>query len=136
MKKEQRMNEQHNSTDSLSNLVQGALKEVEKVMGQRLERMRDEIMEELKHAGGAAGSVLAGSGAGVASGLVGTLAVVHLLHDLTGLPLSLCYGLVAGGLGLAAVGLLGKGVQEVAKLDLIPEHPVQAVKEALTGTSA
>jgi hypothetical protein len=127
--------QQHKSTDSLSNLVQGAMEDIEKRIGQQLDRMRGEFKENLKNAGGAAGSLLAESGAGVAAGFLGTLAVVHLLHDLTRLPLSVCYGAVAGCLGLTAAGLVGTGIKEVSKVDLIPSQPVRRVKEALTGVS-
>ncbi len=130
------MNDQQQASDTLSNLVQGALADIEKLIGQQFDQMRSEIKEDLKHVGGGAGSLLAGSGAGAVSCLLGTLAVVYLVRDLTGLPLSVCYGLVGGGLGLTAAGLIGTGVKEIAKVNLLPRHPVRAVKEALTGHSA
>ena len=121
---------------NLSHLAQGAVGDIEKLLVQHLDLLRSEVKQALRKAGEAAELVAAGTGAGVAGGILGFLAVAHLVHETTGLPLWACYGLVGGGLGVLAKTLIRSGLQEAATLELIPNETVQEVKKELTGATA
>ena len=60
-------------------------------------------------------------GVAVAGGLLTGFAAAQLIHDATGLPLWLSYGLAAGGLGAAAVALLKRGRDGFADLKPLPQ---------------
>jgi len=66
------------------------------LVGQQLKLIQSEIREEVAKTGLAA--VLLGAGAGLIAGggLLSSVALVHLLHQRTRLPLWASYGLVAG----------------------------------------
>ena len=105
---------------------------------QQLDLARAEIGQELRRAGTAAASLAGGGGLAVAGGLLGGFAVAQLLRDITGLPLWLCYGAAAGGLGAAGGMLLKSGRDGLAGLKPLPEtvaafgENVEWLKDQLT----
>ena len=108
-------------TPALSNTAQGLLSDIERLLGQRLGRLKDEVVDELGKATAAGTSIGGGVGMAALGTILGGFAAVHLAHKVTGLPLWLCY---AGGSALACAagaGLLAEGVRKVGDLDLVPE---------------
>lgn len=91
------------------------------LVAQQLELARAEIGQELRKAGTAAAAVAGGGGLAAAGGLLAGFALAHLLRDATGLPLWACYGVAAGGLGGAGVGLLRRGRDGLAGVRPLPE---------------
>jgi hypothetical protein len=129
------MDEQRGQTaPRLSNLAGGVVSDFEELIGQHFDMIRAEVKQELRQVSNAVGSLTAGAGATAAGGILGTLAAVHLLQKLTGLPLWACYALVGGGLGLLGGGLVARGVKQVSDVDLLPRETFQTVKEELAGS--
>lgn len=117
----------------LSDLAQGILGDVEKLVSQHLELFRSEVKQELGEARQAAVSLLAGAGAAAAGGILGLLALVHLLHRTTGLPLWACHALVGASLGMLGTGLITTGVKQAADVSLVPQQTAEEVRQELAG---
>jgi hypothetical protein len=103
---------------------------------ERLVSLHSELLQsELRQSAAQALPALAGMGTGAglaaAGGLLGSFAAVHALHRFTRLPLWGCYGLVAGLLGAAGVGLLGSGVRQISEVSFIPRETIATLKEDL-----
>jgi len=128
--------QQSHTEDNLSGLAQGIVKDVGQLMGQHLELLKSEVKQELGEARDAGIGLLTGAGAGAAAGMLGSLALVHLLHEATDLPLWACYGLVGGGLGLASASLIAEGARKAANIDLIPRQTAETLREELAGARA
>lgn len=123
------------STDnSLSSLTEGILSDVGNLIAQHFDLLGTELKQELKDVGSAALSLGTGTGAAALAGMLGTVAVVELVHDVSRLPRWACYGLAAGLLGAAGAGLLTAGVKQAGKIDLIPRQTAQVLKEELAGS--
>lgn len=125
-------------TPDLATLVGDITRDARVLLAQQLELARTELGGELRRAGTAAAEVAGGGGLAAAGGLLSGFAVAHLLRDLTGLPLWLCYGLAAGGLGAAGGLLLRAGRDGFAGLRPLPEtaaalgENLQWLKDELT----
>lgn len=91
-----------------------------KLVGQQAELLRAEVREELRRAGTAAGTMVAGSGLLAAAGLLSGPMVVHLVHRVTRLPLWMCYAAVAGGMGAAGAALVRQGGRTLQGVQLLP----------------
>jgi len=108
------------------------------LVAQQIDLARAELGQELRRAGTAAASLVGGGGLAVAGGLLGGFAAAQLLRDATGLPLWLCYGAAAGGLGVAGGMLLKSGRDGLADLKPLPEtvaafgENVEWLKDQLT----
>lgn len=107
----------------LSTLIGDLVGHAERLVGQQLDLLRSEVREELRRAGGAALSFGTGAGVLAAGGFLVPPMLAHLLHRHTKLPLWACYGLLAGALGAAGVGLLARARRQAAGLHLpaLPE---------------
>lgn len=104
----------------MSELVGGIATDAGQLVHQQMDLLRAEVKEELGQAGRGAAEVAVGGGLMAAAGLIGGLALVHLLHGSTRLPLWACHGLVAGGIGAAALKLLMAGKNDLADIQLTP----------------
>src|SRR5205809_4972328 len=83
----------------LSTLVEGIVHDTGTLLGQQGELLRAEVTQEVRRAGEAAVSIAAGGGMVAAGGLLSGLMLAHLLHRVTQLPLWVCYGIAASGIG-------------------------------------
>ena len=117
------------SETDLATVAQGIINDIQRLVGEHVDLLRAEVKQELREA--AASVASAGTGAGLAAlgGALGTLMVVHLLHDRTRLPLWACYGLVGGVVGGAGAGLLYAGGRGVAGLARVPRELARTLKE-------
>ena len=94
-------------------------KEVELAMVE----LRDEVRQALK-----AGTMLSGGAlTGYFSLLFASLALAWLLDSK--LPRPLAFALVGAVHGMAAAALLGRGRQEVKRVDPVPEQTLETLKE-------
>jgi hypothetical protein len=109
-----------NATDNLSELGKSILGDVEKLIGQQFSLIRRELVDELEKALSAGLSIGGGAGATAVGGTLGVLAVVHLVHQVAGLPLWLCYALVGGALAATGAGLVSAGIGEASRINLLP----------------
>ncbi len=119
--------------ETLGDLAQGVVQDVERLLGQHLTLLRKEFAEKLDQVKPAVASLGGGTGAAALAGVLGSLAVVHLAHRVTGLPLWACYGGAAGLLGAASCGMLAEGVRRVSDLDPIPHRTAEAIEEDVSG---
>jgi hypothetical protein len=110
------------SQSSLGAVAQEALTDLEKLVEQHFKLWRSEMRGELEDTKKAATSLGIGVGTAAASGVLGLLAAVHLLHRATGLPLWASYAGVSGILGSVAAGYLTTGVKEASQLNLLPRQ--------------
>lgn len=114
----------------LSTLVGGIVQDTTTLLTQQIELLRAELVQELRRAGGGVASLAAGGGLVAAGGLLSGMTLAHLLHRSTRLPLWLCYGAVAGGLGATGLGLLVQGRESIAQAQLVPPpETAAALKE-------
>jgi hypothetical protein len=115
------------------NNAAGLLSDIERVLGQRLSRLKDEVVSELDTATTAGASVGGGVGMAALGTILGGLAFVHLAHKATGLPLWLCYaGSSAAACALGA-GLMTDGVRQAGEPDVVPAGTGRGPRGAATG---
>lgn len=107
----------HNTAELLGDIS----RHLGQLLAQQLDLARVELGQELRKAGSAGAALAGGGGLAAAGGLLSGFAAAHLLRELTGLPLWLCYALAAGGLGAAGAALLIAGRDGLASLRPLPE---------------
>ena len=122
-------------TRSVSDSAQQVVSDVEKLVSQHLGQLADQVKEELGKAATAGLSFGGGAGMMALGTVLGGLAVVHMLHRATGLPLWLCYTLCSATACATGAGLFAAGAQKASDIDLVPTGARQAVKNALAGTA-
>ncbi len=93
--------------------------------------LRSELRQSAHQAAPGLASVGTGAGLALASGLLGSLTLVHGLHRATRLPLWGCYGLVSGVLGVLGVGLMASGTRRLSEVSFIPYETLATLKEDL-----
>jgi hypothetical protein len=108
-------------SQSLGNVGQALVSDVERVLGQRLGRFREEIVDELGKMTAAGTSLGGGLGLAALGTVLGGIGFVHLVHKATGLPLWLCYAGASATACAVGSGMLTAGVKKVGELDVIPE---------------
>jgi Putative Actinobacterial Holin-X, holin superfamily III len=120
-------------TQSLSDVAQGIINDVERLVGQRLGRLGDQLKDELGKAATAGASFGGGAGMMALGTMLGGLAVVHILHKSTGLPLWLCYAACSATACATGAGLFAAGAKAASEMDVIPDGARRAVREAFAG---
>jgi hypothetical protein len=118
---------------SMGNTAQGLMNDIERLLGQRLGRLKDDVIQEIGKASTAAASVGGGLGMAALGTLLGGMAFVHMVHKATGLPLWLCYAGSSAAACTMGAGLMAQGVRKAGQLEIIPEGTGQALREAVTG---
>ena len=97
------------------------------LVAQQLDLFRAEAGTELRRVGGAAAAVAGGGGLAVAGGLLSGMAVAHLVHKATGLPLWASLGLTGGAAVAGGAVLLKRGRDGVAGVRF--DHTAAALGE-------
>ena len=105
----------------LRTLLGNVVQDSKQLISQQLDLLRTEVGQEVRQAGTALAECAGGGGLAAAGGLLSGLALAHLIRDVTGIPLWLCYGLAAGGLGAAGVSLLRAGRDGLSELRPLPQ---------------
>jgi hypothetical protein len=120
------------SERSVSMLVRGIIDDTGELLKQQMALLRAEIRADLRKTKQAAIALGLGVAVCVIGGLSLWLAVVHLLHDLVPkLPMSACYGIVAGALLLIGGVALYFAARKLRSFRLMPDESVEALKENL-----
>ncbi len=123
-------NQKTGTQTDLSGLVEGIVSDVERLLGRQFDLLRAELKREVTRAKDAALSIGAGAGLAAAGGILSTVMVVQMVHSLTRLPLWVCYGLVAAGLGAGGAALMATGVKKAADVQLFPPpHTAEVLRE-------
>src|SRR5947207_1528556 len=97
------------SSASFTELGEGILNDVERLLGQQIDLLRSELSQKLNRVEGAGLEMSAGGAALLSGCLLSSLATAQLLHRLTSLPLWACYGLTAGLLAVTGTQLVSTG---------------------------
>lgn len=108
-----------------------AAHDAERLVSLHGDLLRSELRQSTAQAVPALASIGTGAGLALASGLLGSLAIVHGLHRATRLPLWGCYGLVGGILGAAGAGLMASGARQISEVSFIPHETLATLKEDL-----
>jgi protein-S-isoprenylcysteine O-methyltransferase Ste14 len=98
-------------------------------MRQELALAMHEIRGEIRKATGASIALGAGVGLAALAGLLFIIAVVHLLHAVTDLPLWACYGIVAGLCAVVGFILLYLGKKQMSQIDIVPQQTMETMRE-------
>jgi hypothetical protein len=122
-------------TPSVSDSAQQVFSDVEKLIGQHLGQLADQVKEQLGKAATAGLSFGGGAGMMALGTVLGGLAAVHMLHKATGLPLWVCYTLCSATACATGAGLFAAGAQRAADINLMPSGARQAVRDALARTA-
>jgi len=119
----------YNSEPTFTQLVGDLLTDLRQLMRQELALAKHEIRGEIRKATGA--SIALGVGASLAAlgGLLFVIALVHLLHTVTDLPLWACYGIVAGLCAVVGFLMLYLGKRQMAQIEIVPHQTVETMKE-------
>lgn len=125
------METQSNSANKLGipSLVSGIFQDGIDLLTKELAAARLEIREELEKAKSAVLLMAVGGGALMVGIFLLCLMLVHLLQNLTGFELWICYALVGVALALAGIITLYSAKQRAAETSLIPKDSVQDAKE-------
>jgi len=105
----------------LRTLLGSIVNDSKQLISQQVDLLRAEVGQEVRQAGTAVAECAGGGGLAAAGGLLSGFALAHLIHDVTRLPMWMCYGLAAGGLGAAGVALLRAGRNGLAELRPLPQ---------------
>ena len=110
-------------------IVQGILDDLETLMRQQTNLLRDELKLEISKASRVAVSLATGIGLVAIGGLFFLLMLVYALHEGMSLPLWSCYGIVAGVLIILAIVFVLRARSLAQHVHAIPQRTLFAVRE-------
>jgi hypothetical protein len=103
--------------------------DAKRIIALHVDLLRSELRQTVSAASPALTSIGAGAAMAATGGLLGSLALVHLLHRSTRAPLWGCYGIVGALLGTVGVGLMGSGGRRLSSVSLIPYETLATLQE-------
>lgn len=118
-----------NSETSLASLIGGVINDARDLLVHEFTVAKLEMQDELRKTKSAAVSFGVGVGITAVGGLLLIIMLVHLLYDLTGIPLWGCYGIVGGVLTVIGVIFLVSGKKTAEQIDVVPPQTVETLKE-------
>jgi Putative Actinobacterial Holin-X, holin superfamily III len=123
--------ETHDTNNKLGipSLIGGIFRDGIDLLAKELAAARLEIREELEKAKSALLLMALGAGALIVGSFFLCFMLVHLLQNLTGFELWICYAIVGGALALAGIITLYWAKQRAATTSLVPTDSVQDAKE-------
>jgi uncharacterized membrane protein YqjE len=114
---------------SIAGLVSRLVQDFKELIAHEVRLAREEIRQELAKARTAAVGTAAAVALGALAGLMLLLTLVHVLHEIAGLPLWASYGIMALLLFAGAAALLWRARRAAADFHMVPVHTAQTVKE-------
>jgi hypothetical protein len=118
-----------NNRAGIPTLIGGIFQDGIDLLTKELAAARLEIREEFEKGKSAVLLMALGGGALMVGILLLCLMLVHLLQNLSGLELWICYAIVGGFLALLGIIILYLGKQRAATTSLVPTDSVQDAKE-------
>jgi Putative Actinobacterial Holin-X, holin superfamily III len=118
-----------NNKPGIPSLIGGIFQDSIDLVTKELAAARLEIREEIEKGKAAVLLLALGGGALMVGIFLLCLMLVHLLQNLSGLELWICYAIVGGVLALAGIITLYSAKQRVATTSLVPTDSVQDAKE-------
>jgi hypothetical protein len=120
-------------TRTLGDEAKMSSSDLEQVLQRHFGELRHQLLDELGKPttmgaafGGGAGMVALGT-------VLGGLAFVHLVHNVTRLPLWLCYAGSSAAACAVGASLVAAGVEKESELDIVPEGTGRVAREAVLG---
>lgn len=105
----------------LTGLVGDIARDAKQLLTQQYELFRSEVRQGVRQVGGSAGAMAAGGGLVAAGGLFAGMALAHLLHKATGLPLWVSYWAVGGAAAAGGLTLLNAGRSGLMEVEFLPK---------------
>src|ERR671924_530315 len=118
-----------NNKPGIPSLIGGIFQDSIDLVTKELTAARLEIREEFEKGKSTVLLMAAGGGALMVGIFLLCLMLVHLLQNLSGLELWICYAIVGGALALAGIVILYTAKQRAATTSLVPTNSVQDAKE-------
>lgn len=116
-------------TPSISQLLGGIVEDAQNLVRREVDLAKQEVSAEINKVKQGATSLGIGIGLAAVSGIMLTLMLVYLLHEVADLSLWLSYLIVGAVLGGAGAFLLMTGIKRMKEVDPIPRETVETVKE-------
>jgi hypothetical protein len=127
----ERIPEEHRPEDnqSIAQLLGGIIEDAQLLVRREIDLAKQEVTVEINKVKEGATSLGLGVGLAAVGGIMLTLMLVYLLHEVAGLSLWVSYLLVGGV--FAAVGgfLLMRGINRMKEVDPVPRETIESVKE-------
>jgi hypothetical protein len=118
-----------NQTGTIGNDMQGLVSDIEQMLGRRLGRLREEVVDEFGKATAAGVSLGSGLGMTALGTILGGLGFVHLLHESTKLPLWLCYTISSAAACGVGAALIAQGARKAGDIEFLPEGSGRAARD-------
>lgn len=121
--------QQRDNEPSIAQLLGGIVEDAQLLVRREVDLAKQEVTNELNKVKQGATSLGIGAGLAAVSGIMLTLMIVYLLHEVAGLSLWLSYlivGVVLGGVGAV---LLMTGINRMKQVDPMPRETIETVKE-------
>jgi len=112
---------------SLGELFGDMTSELTTLMRKEVQLAKVELKDEVRQAGKAGGMLGAGAVTSYFALLFASLALAWLLDQ--AMPIALAFFIVAVLYGVASAVLIGRGKEQMAKVDPVPRETVQTLKE-------
>jgi len=121
--------QQRDNEPSIAQLLGGIVEDAQLLVRREVDLAKQEVTNELNKVKQGATSLGIGAGLAAVSGIMLTLMIVYVLHEVAGLSLWLSYlivGVVLGGVGAV---LLMTGINRMKQVDPMPRETIETVKE-------
>lgn len=125
----QREAQSASSGQSIAQLLGGIVEDAQLLVRREVDLAKQEVTNEINKVKQGATSLGIGVGLAAVSGIMLTLMVVYLLHEVAGLSLWLSYLIVGVVLGGVGAFLLMQGINRMKQVDPVPHETIESVKE-------
>jgi Putative Actinobacterial Holin-X, holin superfamily III len=120
-----------NETSELVEKVEPIAHDAERLVALHVDLLKSELRQTATAVSPALTSIGVGAAMAATGGLLGSLALVHVLQRSTRVPLWGCYGIVGALLGTVGVGLVGSGGRRLSSVSFIPYETLATLQEDL-----
>jgi len=120
---------QRDEGQSIAQLLSGIVEDAQLLVRREVDLAKQEVINELDKVKQGATSLGIGIGLAAVGGIMLTLMLVYLLHEVAGLPLWGSYFIVGAILGGIGAFMLMSGIKRMKQIDPIPHETIDTVKE-------
>jgi len=120
---------QRDESPSIAQLLGGIIEDAQLLIRREIDLAKQEVVTELDKVKQGATSLGIGIGLATVGGIMLTLMLVYLLHEVAGLPLWGSYLIVGAVLGGVGAFMLMSGIKRMKQVDPIPHETIDSVKE-------
>jgi len=113
--------------------VSGSVGDIQQLIRPEAQLARTEMKQEWDKARNAAGAMALGTVLLILAALMFCFTFVYLIH-LADLPLTACFAIIGGVLGIAGLIFAGLGYSQATRVHLIPSQTAETLKENVSWT--